>query len=124
MQATVETMEINGVQYVRADAVKSDAPAIENGLPYVIVRTQAAGVFAGLLEKRNGAEVVMRNARRLWMWVGAASLSQLCMEGVKKPNECKFPCSVNKVELLGVIEILNCTEAARTSIADVPAWKE
>ena len=124
MQATVKTMEINGVKYVRADSVKNDAPAIEDGLPYVIVRTQSAGVFAGLLEKRNGAEVTMRNARRLWMWVGAASLSQLCMEGVKKPNECKFPCKVNKVELLGVIEILNCTETARTSIAGVPTWKQ
>ena len=33
---------------------------------YVIVRTYTAGVFAGFLESRNGQEVVMRNARRLW----------------------------------------------------------
>ena len=35
-------------------------------LPYKIVRTYSAGVFAGEVESRKGQEVVMRNARRLW----------------------------------------------------------
>lgn len=42
---------------------------------YKIVRTYSAGVFAGEIESRNGREVVMKNARRLWYWDGAASLS-------------------------------------------------
>ncbi len=90
---------------------------------YVIVRTYSAGVFAGELESRNGREVVMKNARRLWYWSGAASLSQLAMEGVKKPDECKFPCEVNRVELLEGVEILDCTEDAIKSIKSVPIWK-
>mgnify|MGYP006355232579 FL=1 len=40
-----------------------------------IVRTYSAGVFFGEVVKRTGKEVVMRNARRLWYWSGAASLS-------------------------------------------------
>ena len=64
---------------------------------YVIVRTYSAGVFAGELESRKGQEVVMRNARRLWYWDGAASLSQLAMEGTSKPQNCKFPCEVDRV---------------------------
>jgi hypothetical protein len=91
---------------------------------YVIVRTYSAGVFAGELESRNGREVVLLNARRLWYWSGAASLSQLAMEGVKKPYECKFPCEVNKVELLEVIEILDTTIEAEKSIKEVTVWKE
>jgi hypothetical protein len=91
---------------------------------YKIVRTYSAGVFAGEVESRNGREVVMKNARRLWYWEGAASLSQLAMEGVKKPNGCKFPCEVDRVELLEVIEILDCTEIAKQSIKTVPIWKE
>ena len=91
---------------------------------YVIVRTYSAGVFAGELESRNGQEVVLRYARRLWYWAGAASLSQLAMEGVKKPKECKFPCEVDRVELLQAIEILDCTEDAQVSIAGVEIWKE
>jgi hypothetical protein len=92
-------------------------------MKYVIVRTYSAGVFAGFLENRNGEEVVMTKARRLWYWKGAASLSQLAMEGVKNPDECKFPCEVDRVELRGVIEILDVTEDAKESIASVPVWK-
>jgi hypothetical protein len=64
----------------------------------------------------------MTKVRRLWFWSGAASLSQLAMEGVKNPNECKFPCEVDRVELLQVIEILDVTDKARESIASVPVW--
>jgi hypothetical protein len=91
---------------------------------FVIVRTNSAGVFAGYLESRNGQEVVLTYARRLWYWKGASSLSQLAMEGVKYPEECKFPCSVERVELLQAIEILDVTEAAKASIASVPIWKQ
>ena len=90
---------------------------------YVIVRTYSAGVFAGEFENREGQEIILRNARRLWFWKGAASLSQLAMEGVKYPAECKFPCLVNKVELLQAIEILDVTDVAKKSIEEVPVWK-
>ena len=90
---------------------------------YVIVRTYTAGVFAGEIESRNGREVVMTNARRLWYWSGAASLSQLAVEGTSNPKNCKFPCAVPRVELLEAIEILDVSEAARKSIESVPEWK-
>ena len=92
-------------------------------LKYIIARTYSAGVFAGELESKNGKEIVLLNARRLWYWSGAASLSQLAMEGVKNPNKCKFPCEVNRVELLEVIEILDCTSLSEKSIKSVPVWK-
>lgn len=92
-------------------------------MKYVIVRTYSAGVFAGELESRNGQEVVMRNARRIWYWSGAASLSQLAMEGTKDPENCKFPCEVDRVELLQAIEIIDTTDKARESIKSVPVWK-
>jgi hypothetical protein len=92
-------------------------------MPYHIVRTYSAGVFAGFLESRSGQEVVLRNARRLWYWDGAASLSQLAMEGTKKPENCKFPCAVDKVLLLQAIEILDVTEKSKKSIEGVPVWQ-
>jgi len=91
--------------------------------PYVIVRTESAGVFAGTLESRKGDEVVLSAVRRLWYWDGAASLSQLAMEGVKKPENCKFPCEVTTETLRPWIEILPVTKEARASIAAVPVWK-
>lgn len=92
-------------------------------MKYVIVRTQSAGVFAGELESRTGQEVVLRNARRIWYWAGAASLSQLAVEGTSRPQDCKFPCAVDRVELLQAIEILDVTDKARESIQGVKEWK-
>lgn len=90
---------------------------------YVIVRTQSAGVFAGTLVSRKGQEVMLKHARRLWYWAGAASLSQLAMEGTSKPRECKFPIPVDSVELLQAIEILDVTAHAEASIKGVPEWR-
>jgi hypothetical protein len=89
---------------------------------YVIVRTYSAGVFAGELENRKGREVVLRNARRIWYWAGAASLSELAQRGTSKPADCKFPLRVDRVELLEAIEILDVTPAGRKSIEEVPVW--
>lgn len=101
---------------------KIDSSTKEDGR-YCIVRTYSAGVFAGNIESKNGREVTLTNARRLWKWSGAASLSQLAMEGVKDPNGCKFPREVSKVILTEVIEILDCTNDAQRIIKDVPIWE-
>lgn len=90
---------------------------------YVLVRTYSAGVFVGYLKSRKGQEVILTEARRLWYWDGAASLSQLAMQGVKKPQNCKFPCEVDEVTLFNAIEILNVTPKAKKSIAEVPIWE-
>lgn len=91
---------------------------------YVIVRTVNAGVFAGTLTETDlsNGSVTLQNARRLWYWAGAASLSQLAQEGTKQPKDCKFPTEVDQVILLGVIEILSVTADAKDSIAEVPVW--
>jgi len=118
-----KNIELDGVEYIRKDSVKNYEEA-ENvdGLEYKIVRTYSAGVFAGYLESEEGQVVILRNARRLWYWSGAASLSQLAMEGVSKVSDCKFPCEVKRVKLLQVIEILDATKEAKKSIDSVPVW--
>ncbi len=120
MKPVCESVNINGVTYVRAD--KEPAKA-RDGMEYCIVRTYSAGVFAGYLESRTGQEVVLRDARRLWYWLGAASLSQLASDGVSKPEGCKFPTAVNRITLLQAIEIIPCTKKAQESIAAVWTWK-
>lgn len=90
---------------------------------YVMVRTYSAGVFAGHLVSRKGKEVKLKNARRIWYWKGAASLSQLAMEGTSAPTECKFPCPVSEVELTEAIEIIPITSNAEKIIKEVPVWK-
>jgi hypothetical protein len=89
---------------------------------YYIVRSKYAGVFAGCIKSRKGQEVVMKKARRIWYWEGAASLSQLAVDGPNKPNKCKFPVEVEEVILTEAIEIIPCTEKARLAIEAVPVW--
>lgn len=121
METEVNEVSINGVQYVRKDSVKNSLSLAEN---YVIVRTYSAGVFAGNLSKREGQEVTLINARRLWYWDGAASLSQLAIDGVSKPENCKFPPEVPSILLLQAIEVLPCTEKAVKSICGVKEWRQ
>lgn len=110
----MKEIEINGEIYIKKYENERSA--------YVIVRTYSAGVFAGYLESRNGREVVMINARRLWYWDGASSLSELATKGTSKPDNCKFPCSVERIELTEAIEILNVTDIAKKSIESVKEW--
>lgn len=91
---------------------------------YCIVRTYSAGVHAGTLASRDGKEAVLTNARRIWYWDGAASLSQLAAEGVSNPGNCKFSIPVSEILLTEAIEIIPATEAAIASIAAVPEWRK
>lgn len=113
-------IEVNGKKYVLKTTTKAKSL---KGKEYVIARTYSAGVFAGYLDKRMGKEATLLNARRLWYWDGASSLSQLSVDGVSKPQNCKFPVEVERVDLMEVVEILPCTEKARLSIAGVKVWQ-
>ena len=80
-------------------------------------------MFYGDITNRDGREVTISNVRRLWYWDGAASLSQLAAEGVKKPGNCKFTMTVSSITILDAIELLPCTEEAEKSIEGVKEWK-
>jgi len=113
---------IDGVEYVAKSEVKDKAVSLK-GLPYKIIRTYSAGVFAGYLKKREGKEAVILKARRLWYWDGAASLSQLAVDGLKSYTNCKFPCEVDEITVTETIEILDVTKVAQESIIGCPIWK-
>lgn len=116
-----KTIKINEVEYVRSDSVPTEAKKLGD-YPYRIVRTRSAGVFAGYVKSLEGQTVEMVEARRIWYWKGANSLSQLAMDGTNTPSECKFPEAVT-VTLFEVIEILTVTDKAQKSIQGVKVWK-
>ena len=91
---------------------------------YVIVRTYSAGVFAGYLKSKKGQEVILNDARRIWYWSGANSLSQLAEDGTKDPLNCKFPVPVKEVILTQAIEILSVSKKAQKSIEAVLIWQK
>lgn len=90
---------------------------------YCIVRGRHSGVYAGYIKERHGMEATLLQARRLWFWSGAASLSELAVHGVARPEKCKFPCEVHEIEITDVVEVIPATAKAFKSIKEVPEWK-
>lgn len=121
MESEINEIQINGVTYIKKGcevvAEKLD------GMEHVIIRANGAGVFAGYLFEKKDTEVTLCNARRLWYWSGAASLSQLAKDGTSKPNDCKFPASVKKIIIKDWLEIIPTTEKSRKSIEAVKVWQ-
>lgn len=91
-----------------------------------IIRGDKSGVFYGEIKERNpndASNVVFSNIRRIWYWDGAATCSQLALDGVAAPNNCKFTVTVAEIELTDVVELIPCTDEACASIDAVPVWK-
>ena len=115
-------IKIDEVEYVRKDSLSQKAEQLD-GMDFVVIRTYSAGVHIGYLASRNGREVVLRNAIRIHYWDGAASLSQMAAEGVKKPANCRFSVVVPSITLTEAIEVIPCTEQARVNLQGVKTWK-
>ena len=99
------------------------ADGIESGT-HVIVRSTNAGVFAGIVDSAGPNTARLLDARRLWYWDGAATLSDLAVNGVAKPDRCKFPVAVPVIVVNDVIEVIPTSDKAQASIAGVAVWTE
>lgn len=110
-----DRITVDGVEYGRVTNQSADL---------VMVRTDRAGVFVGTMRDRSadGRFGVVHDARRIWYWDGAASLSELSQRGPSKPENCKFPQKVPWVELTDIIEVLPVSEEAAAAIDSVPVW--
>ncbi len=87
------------------------------------MRTYSAGVHTGVIESRDGKEVVLRDARRLWRWEGAFTLSEMSITGVQDPENCKFSAAVDKIILTECIEIIPCSYKAEKIIKGVKNYE-
>lgn len=123
MKKKIELQElvVEGIVYVPKESMQKMAEK-RDGMEYVLVRSNQSGVHAGYLESKNRDEVVLRDARRIWYWSGAASLSELANKGVSDPGGCKFPAAVDKITVLDVCEIIQVTEDGKNSILGVESW--
>ena len=119
-KANIEELVIDGQTYVPKSSYQKAEKL--DGMEYVIIRGDRSGVFAGYLESKKEREVILRQSRRIWYWSGASSISQLAEDGTSDPDNCKFPKAVNKVQILDVIEIIDCTKTAKESIEAVKVW--
>ena len=121
-----ETITIDDVKYVRADAVKEQAKEVD-GMEYCVIRSYGAGVFVGYVKEQksdvNGVNVTLINSRRIFYWSGACSLSQIATEGSKDIDNCKIAIEVPSQFIANVIEIIPMSKQAEANIKGAKIWK-
>ncbi len=81
---------------------------------FVIVRTYSAGVHMGILEECNGTAVILKDARRLWRWHGAFTLSEVSQNGCAE--ESRISQSVPMILLTQAIEVIPCSAKAEKNL--------
>jgi hypothetical protein len=126
MSCKKEEIELDGEIYVRKSSLKTEAKDL-NGMRCVIIRSYAAGVHFGYLKSTEhtlaGTLVTLVDTRRVYSWQGAATLSQMALEGVKKPDGCKFSVAIPENTIQNCIEIIPISEQAWESLKNVAVWK-
>ena len=89
----------------------------------VIVRATNAGVFFGTLKEQTDRTVTLTNFRKIYYWDGAAAVEEISLNGVTKPENCKF----TVWNEIGVIkdwnQIIPCSEKSIKIIEGVKEWK-
>ncbi len=88
-----------------------------------MVRTYSAGVHFGELVEKVGQQAILKNARRVFYWTQAASLSQLAMEGSKDIDKCKIAMKVDEILLYRVIEVIPLSVDAKIQLEGAKEWK-
>jgi hypothetical protein len=71
----------------------------------VLIRTCTAGVHYGTLVEREGKEALLKDARRIWSWSGALSLSEIASKGVDIKNS-KISVPIDEIIITEAIEYI------------------
>lgn len=85
---------------------------------HVLVRTYSAGVHVGILKAKDGENVLLENARRVWKWTGAFTLSEVSQSGIDKTGS-RMAVAVPLIELPNANEIIPTSEKARASFEKI-----
>ena len=88
---------------------------------YVIVRTYSAGVHVGTITSLKGKEAVLSDARRIWSWKGAFTLSEIANHGVG--NGSKLSEEVPVIILTEVIEVIPVSADSEKQLKSLGAYK-
>jgi len=118
-----EVISIDGVDYVRADSNKLAEDL--DGMKYCVIRTYSAGVHIGYVKdfgEKHPQHMTLVNSRRLHYWSGAASLSQVAMDGVDDTS--RIAIALPEIELTDVIEVIPCSEKAAEFFRGAKEWKK
>lgn len=109
--------------FSKALPATSNSPTFSMIGKKVIIRTFSAGVHYGELVEKDGKEVILGNARRLWYWKTAnkgISLSEVANKGLAKDSKVCAPVDAIWLE---AVEIIPCTKEAIKNIEAQDVYK-
>lgn len=88
----------------------------------IIARIDRAGVFHGTLDYIDGEIIRLKDARRIYYWNGALSVTDIAAKGITGGN---VTIPVSTVEFMSnkIIELNECSEEATKSIESIKAWR-
>ena len=89
---------------------------------YVIVRSNMAGVFFGILKEKNGQELTLEKARKFYYFSGANTVEDLANKGALNKEECKLTSEVEEIILSEYVQILPCTKESISQIKSISEW--
>ena len=119
-QNEINTIAINGEEYVKLTDVQQSKPDELDGLKYAIVRSRNQGVMSGYVVSVDGQAVTLKKARQLWKWNSQFVLTDLAELGVGDSSACKFSCeSSQKTVMLEACGILYCSNTGGESIRNI-----
>ena len=116
-----KTINIDGIEYIEKSTIQDQSEA-----GFVLIRSYASGVHFGIIERQRdtlqGLEVVLKNARRIHYWEGAASLSQVAMEGISGKNS-RVAMMLPSITVQNVIETIPLSADGFHNLSNQPVWK-
>ena len=88
----------------------------------IIARIDRAGVFHGTLDHIDNDIMCLKDARRIYYWEGALSVTDMAANGLRAG---KISTPVTKVEFMTskVVELNECSNEASSSIEAIKVWK-
>ena len=89
---------------------------------YVLIRSGKAGAFAGEFVEKNGTEVTLKNARKIYYWYGAKTVEDIAVNGIKRINNCKITVEVSEIIIDDVCQVLPVSPVAEKIIREAPIW--
>lgn len=89
---------------------------------HVIVRSNLAGVFFGILINKEGDELTLSNARKFYYFSGANTVEDLASQGALNKENCKLTVEIEEIVISKFEQILPCTTKAISQIKTIPIW--
>lgn len=125
MNTSINTITINGVEYVEKSSVKQSESVDTSGMTWCIVRSRNQGVMFGLVDKPlevNSQCVTIHKPRQIWAWNSSFVLVDLAEYGPKNDAKMQMSCEgSNPTRMLEACGIIICSDTATAKLRTVPA---